>query len=82
MFKRTIPLFAAFTLAISPSVFPNYAYAQEDKPKTNQYWWPKMLDLSPLRQPNATSNPMGEQFNYAEEFNSLDLNAVIEDLKN
>lgn len=81
MFKRTIPLFAAFTLAISPSVFPNYAHAQEDKPKTNQYWWPKMLDLSPLRQPNATSNPMGEKFNYAEEFNSLDLNAVIEDLK-
>ncbi|WP_044497989.1 peroxidase family protein, partial [Legionella pneumophila] len=81
MFKRTIPLFAAFTLAISPSIFPNYAYAQEDKPKTNQYWWPKMLDLSPLRQPNATSNPMGEKFNYAEEFNSLDLNAVIEDLK-
>ncbi|HHL3492958.1 TPA: catalase/peroxidase HPI [Legionella pneumophila] len=81
MFKQTIPLFAALTLAISPSVFTNYAHAQEDKPKTNQYWWPKMLDLSPLRQPNATSNPMGEKFNYAEEFNSLDLNAVIEDLK-
>lgn len=80
MFKQTIPLLAALTVALSPLTIPNYASAQEN-PKTNEYWWPKRLDLSPLRHPNATSNPFGSNFNYAEEFNSLDLNAVIEDLK-
>ena len=80
MFKRVMPYFAALVVVISPLVITTSAYAQ-DKPKTNEYWWPDRLDLSSLRQPNVTSNPMGEEFNYAEEFNSLDLNAVINDLK-
>jgi catalase-peroxidase len=41
-------------------------------------WWPNQLKLNVLRP--STSDPMGEEFNYAEEFKSLDLNAVVEDL--
>ncbi|MCC5013552.1 MULTISPECIES: catalase/peroxidase HPI [unclassified Legionella] len=78
--KRIIFFIAAFTAALSPLSLSTSLHA-EDAPKTNQYWWPKTLDLSPLRQPNPTSNPMRQQFNYAEAFNSLDLDAVINDLK-
>jgi len=47
----------------------------------NQDWWPEQLNLGILHQHSSLSNPMGEKFNYAEEFKSLDLNAVIQDLK-
>ena len=50
-------------------------------PKPNQFWWPDQLDLSPLRQHAAESNPLGEQFDYAKAFASLDLNAVKQDIK-
>jgi catalase-peroxidase len=46
----------------------------------NRDWWPNHLDLSILNQHSARSNPMGEAFDYAAAFKSLDLNAVIEDL--
>ena len=48
---------------------------------SNRDWWPERLDLSPLRQHAPTSNPMGDDFNYAEEFKKLDLEAVKADLK-
>ena len=48
--------------------------------KGNRDWWPDQLNLEILHQQSSLSNPMGEEFNYAEEFNSLDLNAVIQDL--
>src|ERR1700749_3865338 len=48
---------------------------------SNQDWWPEALNLAILHQHSSLSNPMGEEFNYAEEFKTLDLNAVIEDLK-
>ena len=47
---------------------------------TNRDWWPKQLDLSVLHQHSGLSDPMGEAFDYAREFKSLDLNAVIKDL--
>ncbi len=47
---------------------------------SNRHWWPNSLDLSALRQNSLLSDPMGEDFNYAEEFNKLDLDAVIKDL--
>ena len=47
---------------------------------TNRDWWPNQLDLSALHQHSNLSNPMGEEFDYAEEFKTLDLNAVIKDL--
>jgi catalase-peroxidase len=47
---------------------------------TNAEWWPNQLKLNVLHQHSPLSDPMGKEFNYAEEFNSLDLNAVIKDL--
>jgi len=47
---------------------------------SNAGWWPNQLRLELLHQHSSKSNPMGEEFNYAEEFKSLDLHAVIRDL--
>jgi catalase-peroxidase len=47
---------------------------------TNRDWWPKALDVSVLHRNSDLSDPMGETFNYAEEFKKLDLDAVIKDL--
>jgi catalase-peroxidase len=47
---------------------------------SNRDWWPKQLNLSILHQHSSLSNPMGEAFNYAEEFKKLDLEAVKRDL--
>ena len=47
---------------------------------TNRDWWPNQLNLQVLHQHSIRSNPMGEAFDYAKEFNSLDLDAVIKDL--
>ncbi|MGL2965957.1 catalase/peroxidase HPI [Flavobacterium sp. XGLA_31] len=46
----------------------------------NRDWWPNQLKLNILRQNSSLSNPMGESFNYAEAFKSLDLNAVKKDI--
>ena len=46
----------------------------------NRDWWPNQLNLRVLHQHSTLSNPMGEAFDYAKEFKSLDLNAVIKDL--
>jgi catalase-peroxidase len=48
---------------------------------TNRDWWPNQLKLDILHQRSSKSNPMGEGFNYAKEFNSLDLAAVKKDLR-
>ena len=48
--------------------------------QTNADWWPNQLNLKVLRQRSPLSDPMDKAFNYAEEFKSLDLNAVIKDL--
>ena len=47
---------------------------------SNADWWPNQLKLDILHQHPSKSNPMGEAFNYAEAFRSLDLDAVIKDL--
>jgi catalase-peroxidase len=44
-------------------------------------WWPDQLNLKILHQHSSKSDPMGEEFNYAEEFKSLDLNALVKDLR-
>jgi catalase-peroxidase len=49
--------------------------------KFNRDWWPNRLNLQILHQHSALSNPMGEAFDYAKEFKSLDLSAVIKDLR-
>ena len=48
---------------------------------TNRDWWPNQLNLDILHQHSSKSNPMGEGFNYAKEFKSLDLEAVKKDLR-
>ncbi|MDP5057304.1 MAG: catalase/peroxidase HPI [Marinomonas hwangdonensis] len=47
---------------------------------SNKEWWPNQLNLKILHQHSAKSNPMGEDFNYADAFNRLDLEAVRQDL--
>ena len=47
---------------------------------TTRDWWPKQLRVDMLHQHSAKSDPMGGDFNYAEEFKSLDLHAVVKDL--
>jgi len=47
---------------------------------SNRDWWPNQLNLKILHQHSSLSNPMGEDFNYAEEFKSLDLDALKKDL--
>jgi catalase-peroxidase len=46
----------------------------------NRDWWPNQLDLTALHRNSPLSDPMGEAFDYAKEFKSLDLNAVVKDL--
>ena len=70
---------AALT-AMSPLAAPT-ASAAAGTGQSNRDWWPEMLDLSPLRQHSPGSNPLGADFNYAEEFKQLDLAAVKADLK-
>jgi catalase-peroxidase len=50
------------------------------RPRINIDWFPELLDLSVLHRPSALADPMGPDFNYAREFNSLDLKAVKKDL--
>ena len=49
--------------------------------RTNRDWWPNALDLKVLRQNSELADPMGEGFDYTSEFKSLDLDAVMADLK-
>ncbi|WGL17338.1 catalase/peroxidase HPI [Microbulbifer bruguierae] len=89
MSKKAIPLCAAIAItaaALSASVSiqaqdkPMDGAPQPGEPKSNQFWWPDQLDLSPLRDHAKSSNPMGDDFDYAKAFNSLDLNAVKKDI--
>ena len=80
MRNYTIPLAAAIAMAMSPMVVTNTAYAQSANAPTTEYWWPNRLSLDPLRTNSLASNPLGADFNYAEEFASLDLEAVKRDL--
>src|ERR1035438_4479171 len=48
--------------------------------RRNREWWPHALDISVLHRNSSLSDPRGEGFDYAKEFETLDLNAVIEDL--
>ncbi len=57
----------------SPSPTPH-------RPRTNQDWWPNQLNLQVLHQHSPRSNPLGEDFDYAEEFKKLDLDALKRDL--
>ena len=71
-------------LTVGALIGPLTSTAEVDsqlRARTNAFWWPDQLDLSPLRRNAAESNPFGEHFNYAKEFSSLDLKAVKADIK-
>jgi catalase-peroxidase len=77
--KYVKTMLAVTTLAVLPSLSLPTVRAQ-GAPARNQFWWPDQLDLSPLRQHAAESNPLGTGFDYAKAFESLDLNAVKQDI--
>ncbi|QGX40377.1 catalase/peroxidase HPI [Permianibacter aggregans] len=78
---KTLPLVVAFALVVSPAYATSPVQMAQPKPMENQDWWPARLDLSPLRQQDPASNPLGAEFNYAEAFKKLDINAVKKDIK-
>ena len=79
MIRQIKPLLAILAIAITPLALINPAYSSETN--SNQFWWPEQLDLSPLRQHVPESNPLGEDFNYAKAFGSLDISAVKKDVE-
>ncbi|TMM43145.1 catalase/peroxidase HPI [Colwellia ponticola] len=80
MLKRALPIATAISVALSVIVLPTPALANSEA-KTNQFWWPEQLNLSPLRQHGAESNPYGEQYNYAKEFAKIDLTQLKKDIQ-
>jgi len=74
---KVVVVQAALISLVSQS-FPAMA---DDAPKPNQFWWPKQIDLTPLRVQAPQSNPYGDNFDYKKEFESLDLAAVKADIK-
>ena len=76
MFKQTITVIAALAVGMaSGSVFA------QGQPKSNTFWWPDQVDLSPLRQHGIESDPMGDGFDYAAAFATLDLDDVKKDIE-
>jgi catalase-peroxidase len=62
-------------------MLPAGAALAQGEPKSIQFWWPETLNLAPLRQHADESNPMGEDFNYAEAFAGLDLAVVKQEIE-
>ena len=88
MLKPTMSVLTLLAIGISPVSPVNAAVAQDGAPAvvqggppTNDYWWPNRLGLAPLRQTSPESNPLGEDFNYSEEFESIDLDVLKADLE-
>ena len=54
---------------------------QTTEARSNRDWWPNQLNLGPLQQNPPMANPMGEDFNYAEEFKTIDLDALKRDIE-
>ena len=79
MTRKKLSLCTLIAIGLAPLASMNLANAQDAMP-TNDYWWPNQLDLQPLRMHSPESDPMGDDFDYAEAFSSLDLDAVKQDL--
>jgi catalase-peroxidase len=77
MLRTTKAVFAL--CALSSAMLAPLADAQQSVPD-NDFWWPNRLSLAPLRQNDPAANPLGADFNYAEAFAKLDLDAVKADL--
>ncbi|MBK8316914.1 MAG: catalase/peroxidase HPI [Acidobacteria bacterium] len=81
MNKKKLMMLLAGVAVAALTLVSTYAVSAQGEQMRNQFWWPEQLDLSPLRQHAAESNPLGEKFDYAKAFASLDLNAVKQDIK-
>ncbi len=60
---------------------PTLQKEMSQRPKSNQFWWPEQVDLTPLRRNAAQLNPMGPDFDYAKEFESLDLEVLKQEIE-
>jgi catalase-peroxidase len=80
MIRNKLTLIAALAVAVSPLVALGPAHAQGDMP-SNQFWWPGTLNLEQLRAHDARSNPYGDDFDYAEAFSNVDLEALKKDIE-
>lgn len=82
MFKKTFPALMLLALTVNSAVYADDKKDVENRSNvSNQFWWPERLDLSPLRQHAAESSPLDKKFNYAKEFQKLDLKAVKKDIE-
>ena len=82
LLRKALSVLTLAAIVVGSSSFQstNLAIAQ-DRAVTNEYWWPNRLNLQPLRGNDPASNPLGPDFDYAEAFASLDLDAVTRDLE-
>lgn len=78
--RRTPCAVALLTIGISLLLPPGPAAAQDRAPD-NDYWWPNRLNLDPLRPAAPDANPLGAGFDYAEAFESIDLDVLKADLE-
>lgn len=85
---KNTPIISAVAMALSLALCQGSAFANSapanvaaNDTTTNQYWWPEQLNLAPLRQHAAESNPYGADYDYAKQFQSLDLAALEVDLR-
>lgn len=80
MFKQmvSIPAVLAASLALTSAAAP---VAAREEAKTPQDWWPNQIDLQPLRDNSPLSDPLGEDFDYAAAFATLDLDALKADIE-
>jgi catalase-peroxidase len=77
---KATALAAAIAIAIAAGGTAGLAAAQPEA-KSNQFWWPEKLDLSPLRDHSQESSPYGPDFDYREAFADLDMDALKADLR-
>ncbi len=80
MLRRAMPL-AVLMAILQSSVAPIALADTNSEVTTNQEWWPNQLSLRALRDNSPSSDPMGEDFDYAEAFNSLDLDSLKQDIE-
>ena len=78
--RFSVPKTVTVLVFLSAVMFTSAA-SGTDEAKSNQFWWPERLDLSPLRDQAPSSNPYGDDFDYAKAFAELDLDAVEQDLR-
>ncbi len=79
MLNKTIPLVAAIAITATSTMHAENMFSGKAKP--NSFWWPQQVDLGPLRDHDNRSNPLGDEFDYAKAFASVDLNALKADIE-